>query len=165
MDSLTVIFDGNRNNALAFTPSEKVEQALVNCSAELEKHGLSLSKSDIAEITSANISALKKTGRLELGEGIAPELARVFCSSPFINDKNFTETLCELTYLFYEFKNESDDMLSDNEMLDLMKCAFDGVCGGSTHALASDVIPELTRRMREKKADGDFAFSEANYDV
>jgi hypothetical protein len=112
------------------------------------KFGLSLSEKEILELTEQRFAALKDTGRIEFGRGIIKQLAEVFCDSPYLTRESYMETLLELQESFYYFKNESMDRIPDDELIQLMKKYFDGVCKGSLDYLSGTSLEELCRRTR-----------------
>lgn len=112
------------------------------------KFGLSLSEVQINELISKRVSSLKDTDRIEFGEGILPKLIYAFCDSPFITQDIYAEILAELQDLFYYFKNESNDLLSDDELIEYMKLVFDGRAQGSVEYLEGTSLEELCRYVR-----------------
>ena len=68
-------------------------------------------------LAASRFSALKKTGRIEFGEGILPKLIQRFLDSPYLIQNTYEETLTQLQELFYELKNETKEHLSDDELL------------------------------------------------
>ena len=85
---------------------------------------------------------------MEFGEGILPKLISVFCSSPYIEQKNYMETLVELQEAFYELKKESMDVYSDDEILECMVAVFSGKAQGSIEYLLGTLMEELCRSAR-----------------
>lgn len=61
---------------------------------------------------------------------------------------NFVELLQELIDLFYASRNEIPDAVSDDELIEYMKRAFNGTCAGSIELLAGRELPTLYRRLR-----------------
>ena len=53
-------------------------------------------------------------GRMEFGAGVLGRIAEAFCDSPWISQEDYEQTLHEVTGLFYEFKNETMDIVSDD---------------------------------------------------
>ena len=51
---------------------------------------------------------------MEFGAGILGRIAEAFCDSPWISQEDYEQTLHEVTGLFYEFKNETMDIVSDD---------------------------------------------------
>ncbi len=112
------------------------------------KYGLVLSENQIQNLVQKRFDALNDTGRIEFGEGILKKLIFAFCDSPYIHQQNYEETLLELQDAFYYFKNETDDRLSDDELIEYMKDTFDGKAQGSIEYLAGTSLEELRRDSR-----------------
>lgn len=96
--------------------------------------------------------ALKRSGRVELGQGILGKLIETFCNSPYLSQENYEVTLLELQELFYHFKNESREQLSDDELLAVMKDYFDHKAHGSLEYLANTFLETLCRSLRTGNA-------------
>jgi hypothetical protein len=95
---------------------------------------------------------LKENGRVEFGESIFRPLIEAFCDSPYLSQKNYAETLAQLTEGFYYLKNATDDLLTDDELIQSMKKLFDGFCGGEVQALLDlDAETLIAMNNREPK--------------
>lgn len=123
--------------------------------AEIEKSnaftsqfGLTLSHHDAVELVETRELALKSNGRIEFGGGIINKIIKKFCDSPYISMHNYAETLHELTEIFYFYKNETLDLLNDEELLKFMKDSFDGKCQGSIELLAGRELANMARNLR-----------------
>lgn len=126
--------------------SEKDE---LRCTNDLSRHyGLSLTETDINELTQLHDQALRSTGRLEFGSGILPKLVRAFCKSPWIDPQSYASTLAELQDAFYYFKNECDDRFTDDDLIEFMEKVFNGQAHGSTEVLTTISLEELCRWAR-----------------
>lgn len=75
-------------------------------------------------------------GRVDFSGGILSKLAAAFANSPYVLAADWPDTLAKLTELFYAFKSETRDAMSDDALLFAMRKCFDGACGGSLDALA-----------------------------
>lgn len=120
------------------------------CNEITSKYGLVLSDNQISKIIERRKEILKGTGRVELREGIIDKLIKEFCDSPYINQENYAETLYELIEIFYEYKNETMDLITDDELINFMKKSFDGICQGDLEYLSGTVM----YRMRENLLKG-----------
>ena len=125
--------------------------ALLECNAETSAHGLRLTPQQALALARTQAETLRKTGRIELGDGIAPKLAAAFCDSPYVTKENYEETLHELIELFYDFKNETYDVVGDDALIGYMKRAFDGACRGSLELLSGSALPALARKLNERR--------------
>ena len=130
------------------------ETEILACNGKLAAHGLSLTREEAAMLAATRAESLQKTGRVEFGGGITRRLAETFADSPFLTRENLAATLAELTEIFYAFKNETMDVLTDGELLQFMREAFDGECGGSTELLSGRELTRLARRIRQEGENG-----------
>lgn len=102
--------------------------ALVSCNQFTHQFGVSLSEEDAAQLLECRRESLTEFGRIEFEGGILPKLIYTFCDSPYIYQDNYLDTLITLQNIFYLYKNESLDELSDDELLQYMKTHFEGEC-------------------------------------
>lgn len=112
------------------------------------KFGLVLSNDDAKELVETRSNALSSNGRIEFGGGIIDKLIMEFCDSPYLSQYNYAETLNELIETFYYFKNESLDMISDDELISKMKEYFDTKCHGSIELLQNRELEKLASKIR-----------------
>ena len=109
--------------------------------AELARsRGLTLRPGGALRLLRAEQTALSDTGRLMLDDGILPPLIEAFADSPYLTG-DAAETLAALAELFYHLKNETDDRISDECLLQTMRRRFDEPCRGSVEWLA-DLLGE-----------------------
>lgn len=118
------------------------------CNELTDRFGLVLSRAEAVELVETRTLALKSNGRIEFGGGVIDKIIREFCDSPYISMHNYAETLNELTELFYYYKNEALDLISDDELIKFMKDSFDGKCQGSLELLAGRELSNMARNMR-----------------
>lgn len=120
-------------------------QELRECNAYSGRFGLTLRENEIAELTESRAEVLRAAGRIEFGGGILPKLIRAICDSPFIEQENYADVLAELQEIFYHFKNETRDRLTDDELIKLMVRVFNGRAQGSAEYLAGLTAEALAR--------------------
>lgn len=129
----------------------KKKQLIMNikkCNELTIKFGVSLSDEAIERLINKRFEVLKNTGRIEFDEGILKKLIEAFCDSPYIMQNNYEETLEELQDIFYFFKGEAMEQISDDELIEFMKRDFDGKCQGSIEYLSGTSLEELCRGTR-----------------
>ena len=139
-------------NSLLFPIKQRLSSALCEvreCNAYSSTFGLALREDEIAELVAGREEALRASGRIEFGGGILPKLIRAFCDSPFIERENYAAVLSELQEMFYYFKTESRDKLSDDELIEFMVRIFNGRAQGSTEYLSAIPREELLRCAKE----------------
>ncbi|MEL7603139.1 MAG: DUF6323 family protein [Bacillota bacterium] len=128
---------------------------LAACNDFTVKYGLMLSESQLQRLEEARRETLRVNGRVEFGGGVLKKLIYAFCDSPYVQQQGWEDTLAELQDIFYTFKNEADDRLSDDELIEFMKKTFDGVAQGSLDYLAGTALEELCRNARHDLFDRD----------
>lgn len=123
-------------------------EGLRECNAFTGQFGLTLTERQIQALAEKRVEALNSTGRVEFGSGITKKLIREFCDSPYIMQENYEETILELLDSFYYFKNESEDRISDDELIAFMRRHFDTTCQGSLEYLSGTTLEDLCRNTR-----------------
>lgn len=138
----------DRNDAFAIWQRKRTEQQRLACNEVSARFGLALTQTEMQMLEERHMETLQKNGRVEFGEGILPKLAQAFCDSPYLTQACYAETLAELQELFYAFKGEALELVSDDELLSFLRSHFDGDCQGSLTYLQDLTAEELCRRIR-----------------
>ncbi|MGE5415433.1 MAG: DUF6323 family protein [Acidobacteriota bacterium] len=115
---------------------------------------LMLSETDALAIIEARNDALKNLGRFELGFDVISEIIKAFCTSPYINQIDYTETICDLVELFYYMKNETADEIGDTDLIQIMKERFDSRCCGAVDLLISRELESLIQEVKQGRYYG-----------
>ncbi len=142
--------------------------AVLECNDRTKHYALVLNEQQAVELIETRSCSLKETGRVEFGGGVINKLINGFCGSPFIMQDNYAEIIHELIEMFYYFKNETLDLMSDDDLIKFMKKSFDGQCQSSLELVKGRELERLSRRIRygndfeyikiygeEKKADNE----------
>ncbi len=114
------------------------------------RFGLRLTDSDIQVLLTNRRESLKEHQRVEFHSGILDKLIRAFCDSDFIFQETYVETIARLQDIFYLYKNESMDDWTDDELINIMRDAFDGECQGSLAYLEGTCLEQFARKTRMK---------------
>lgn len=137
-------------------------QKILDSNQKSEAYGLVLTEEDARQLLAGRKEVLQQERRVELRQSILPTLINTFCSSPYLYPQNYVETLLRLQEIFFCYKNEMMDELSDEELLLLMREQFDGVCFGDLEYLEGtclDIFAQAVRagyggcNARERKLD------------
>lgn len=118
-----------------------------------KQYGLSLSEQDGELLVQERKNNLKAQKRIEFGEGILPKLIFRFCDSPYLFQETYVETIIRLQEIFYLFKNECMDNLTDDELLEFMKEQFDTVCFGDPDYLEGTCLAVFADAIRSGYRD------------
>lgn len=113
-----------------------------------EKFGLVLSGEDAELLAQERVNALKKERRIEFGEGILPKIIYAFCDSDYILQDNYRDHLIRLQEIFYLYKNEMMDEITDDELLEFMKEQFETVCYGDLDYLEGTCLDIFAQAIR-----------------
>ena len=138
--------------------SEKNEiTAVLNTNQYTERFGLVLSEEEAKLLVQERFESLKEQQRVEFGKGILDKLIYAFCDSAYIFQDNYVDAITRLQEIFYLYKNESMDELTDDELIDYMKDAFENECQGSLDYLEDTCLELFAREIREKSRKTSFA--------
>lgn len=140
------------SNSFSLSPIDFQKLQTVNelndCNNITLKYGLQLSAEQITGIVEKRFEALKETGRIEFGEGILKSIIFEFCDSPYISQKNYEEIIFELLDSFYYFKNDTLDLVSDDELIKFMRLQFD-LCEGDIDYLNGTSLESLSHYIKD----------------
>lgn len=112
------------------------------------RYGLCLTDADIQELIIRRRECLLEEQRVEFGKGILDKIIFSFCDSDFIYQEIYAETIARLQNIFYLYKNESMDELTDDELIKIMRNAFEGECQGSLEYLEDTFLEKFARNIR-----------------
>lgn len=113
-----------------------------------EQFGLVLTQEDAGLILDERRNSLLEQKRIEFGEGIITKIIYEFCDSDFIDQSNYVSTIIRLQEIFYLYKNEMQDEMTDDELLHLMKEQFEQICFGDLEYLESTCLANFSRAVR-----------------
>ncbi len=122
--------------------------AVNSCNTQTEQFGLSLTKEQARELVVSHHASLASHQRVEFGYSILKPLIFAFCDSPYINRDSYLDTLKRLQDIFYEFKSECGESLTDEELLNFMREQFDQTCHGNMEYLETTCLERFARKIR-----------------
>ncbi len=124
---------------------EAAKEELRSYADMCSQYGLTLTDEDLTDLVEFRTEVLRNTGRVEFRGEILPKLIQTFCHSPYVDQENFTSVLNELQETFYELKNESKDLFSDDELIEFMNIIFNDAAEGSTELLTTILLEKLRK--------------------
>ena len=129
-----------------------------------QQFGLILTEQDAKLILDERKKSLLEQRRIEFGEGIVPKIIYEFCDSSYIDQNNYVDTIIRLQEIFYLYKNEMQDEITDDELLHLMKEQFEEICFGDLEYLESTCLANFAQAIRAgydgyKSCDGHGEYS------
>ena len=125
----------DEKNWLSLLSEKDQVNALMKTNQVTNRFGLALSEEETRLLIGQKQDVLRQQQRVEFGGGVLEKLIFAFCDSNYIRQDDYAETLGRLLEIFYLYKNESLDELTDDELIDYMRQAFEGECYGSLEYL------------------------------
>nr|WP_317283956.1 DUF6323 family protein [uncultured Sellimonas sp.] len=113
-----------------------------------EKYGLTLSEKEAEILLEEKNHVLKEERRIEFGKSILSQIIYEFCDSSFLSQESYLETLIRLQEIFFLYKNEMQDELTDDELLHFMKEQFENVCYGDLDYLETTCLEIFAEAVR-----------------
>lgn len=131
------------------TGQQKQEmERILECNKKSEKYGLTLTQEETKNLLECRKNSLNENQRIEFGKGILTQIIDYFCDSLYINQDNYADILSELQEIFYTYKNETQDDLTDEELLSFMRKQYDEVCFGDMEYLRNTCLERYARAVR-----------------
>lgn len=121
---------------------------LMEVNQKTERYGLSLREEDAKLILKERRQTLKDEKRIELGESITKKIIDEFCDSDFLYQDNYVSTIIKLQEIFFMYKNEMHDEITDEELLHFMKEQFETVCFGDPGYLEGTCLADFAKAVR-----------------
>lgn len=112
-----------------------------------QNYGLVLSEEDAKELSEMRNKAIVENERVEIGVGAVTDIIKRFCTSRYITEENYAYVLSEVTYLFYYIKTETDDKISDADLIEELFSRFELYCRGSIDVLESREAERIIRKI------------------
>lgn len=131
-----------------FSQRQNQLERVIGANQMTERFGLSLTEEEAGLILEERQKTLREQRRMEFGEGILTRLIYEFCDSEYLDQSNYVETLIRLQEIFYLYKNEMQDELTDDELLHLMKEQFELLCFGDLEYLESTCLAAFSQAVR-----------------
>lgn len=135
------------------------QEIILKTNQSTEKFGLTLTEQDAKLILEEREEALCEQKRVEFGESIIEKIIYEFCDSGYIDQSNYVDTIIRLQKIFYLYKNEMQDEITDDELLHLMKEQFELLCFGDLDYLEETCLADFAQAVRAgysgyKESDG-----------
>ena len=128
--------------------SQNQIQKILEVNQKTARYGLELTEADAKTLSETRNSELRRQQRIEFGEGILPKLIDAFCDSPYMDQGTYVETLIRLQEIFFLYKNEMLDEISDDELLQFMREQYDEICFGDLDYLEGTCLNHFAQAIR-----------------
>lgn len=125
-----------------------LQTEILHTNAQSAEYGLMLSEQDAKMLVTAGKDALHEQDRIEFAKSATVLLIETFMQSTYLSQTDYADTLAALLEVFYQAKDESMDLLTDGEVLDIMFDFFEHESGGSVELLQGRDMEFLCRQIR-----------------
>lgn len=129
-------------------PVEAEGADLLSTNSVSVQDGLVLSPVQALELAETHRRALDRCGRIEIGTDTVRKIIDAFRVSNYLWQKDYVDLLNEAVEAFYELKNESEDRISDDDLIALLAGAFERYRGSLAPFLQSRELDCQMRRLR-----------------
>ena len=113
-----------------------------------EEYGLTLSEEDAKVLLAETGHTLQEERRVEFGPGVMPQIICAFCDSTYISQEDYVQTLVRLQEIFFLYKNEMLDEITDEELIHFMREQFEEVCFGDLSYLEGTCLRIFSEAIR-----------------
>ena len=123
-------------------------QQVLDTNAYTQRYGLVLSGEEAGLLAEERVNVLRAERRIEFGQGVLPKIIYAFCDSAYITQEDYCDTLLRLQEIFYLYKNEMMDEITDDELLTFMREQFENTCFGDLEYLAGTCLDIFAQAIR-----------------
>ncbi|MBE6599411.1 MAG: hypothetical protein E7638_08225 [Ruminococcaceae bacterium] len=146
----------------SLTSTQAVSREILELNEISRERGLVLSAEEALALSETRGRALAENERIEIGVGAIAEIIKRFSTSRYVNEEDYAWILGEITEIFYYIKTETNDKISDGDLLDELFRSFELNCRGSMELLlareAERIIRKVTSGENYAKWYGDDSF-------
>lgn len=120
------------NNILKFTMDELQGfscKKIMKLNEKSIDYGLVLMEENICEIFKNTREILKKAGRIETSTDLLEKIITFLYSSPYTQKYDYVQVISDMEEIFYYFKNQVLDLISDDEIIEILSDIYDKKSG------------------------------------
>ena len=124
-------------------------QNLVDLNAKANNYGIVITETIAREIAAYRSEALIENERFETNSNAISRLTSAFLETRYINQEDFASTIGEIISLFYLIKNETENTISDDDLISKMLDTFqNNPCYGSIENMQSKGLEKILREYK-----------------
>ena len=86
-------------------------KGILKCNEISREYGLELSEEEVEILVKKRYEVLRELKRRDYGNWVIDQIIKEFCKSEFITKDNYAQTVGELMYRFYYYKNETKNLV------------------------------------------------------
>ncbi len=138
-----ILYGQDKNEIIAADIAELCDLA----DRTTDDYALILTEAEMQAVAVSHTESLERTGRIEVMGGLVSKITEAFCTSPYFSQNDFADGLCRLIEAFYQTKNDCEDLIGDDELIEFMVTNFNNVYGGDLNALIENALPRLSQML------------------
>lgn len=135
-------------NIIPLFQKQNMLEKVIETNQITQQFGLILCEQEVELILEERNNTLREQKRVEFGITIITKIIYEFCDSDFITSDNYVETIIRLQEIFYLYKNEMNDEITDDELLHFMKEQFEMICFGDLDYLEGTCLNNFAQAIR-----------------
>jgi len=149
MDKKNIVVKSDLNfSLLKLSEDKKFISDLVDLNAKANNYGLTITENTAREIMLYRQAALLENERVEFKSDAITRLTSAFLQTRYINQEDFADTMGEIINLFYLIKTETENAISDDDLISEMLKVFTETCFGSIEAMQSKGLEKILREYK-----------------
>ena len=121
---------------------KKINQ-IIKCNEITSNYGIILSEDDAKQLTTIQQNTLQEVGLIEFDSHIIEYIIITFCDSSFINKYDYLDTISRLVEIFYYYRQEVNELISDEDIIKYLYLAYEGITQGSLDYLGDQQLSKL----------------------
>ena len=111
------------------------------------ERGLTLTEEEARELSETRSRALRENDRVEFGSEVMRKILGRFSASRYLDRSTWADALNEITYYFYYIKAETEDRISDTDLVEEMFTRFELYCRGDIDRFEGKEIARIIRKI------------------
>lgn len=136
--------------------TKRLETQILELRERAISYGIVISPSDASALAAVGAEQLHEQERVEFARSAVVKIISKFMESAYISQSDFVETVSGLIEIFYAVKEESLDILSDDDVISAMFDCFENISNGDVELLSTRDLERLIRRARGEAFGVDF---------
>ena len=133
---------------LKINEDKKFIANLMDLNAKANNYGLVITENTAREIAVYRSKALIENERIEINSNAIARLTSAFLETRYINQEDFAATMGEIINLFYFIKTETENTISDDDLISIMLKVFTETCFGSIENMQSKGLEKILRKYK-----------------
>ena len=138
----------NFSALIKLNENQKFIESIKDLNAKANNYGLAITENAAREISVRRRNALTENERVEIKSDAITRLTSAFLDSRYITQNELSETIGEIIDIFYYLKNETENSVSDDDLISEMLDVFTNTCCGSVELMQSKGAEKILRRVK-----------------